>query len=415
MRVYGENAHHDVTWLASDTGTVSQALRYDPWGNPRATVPTGYTPFRFQGSYYDATTDLSWVVTRWYAPTLGRFVSEDTLLGDANDPESRHLLAYAQGEPVASWDADGQAVITDGGGGCGGYGCVASPSGPNRIRQWQAFFNRFPGEARDRNRPKGAPGAWGGAMVNFLSWVVKTGGYAGSMWWREVDRIGEVQPSLTAWKEFDRHHTGEPFRTTRATAGAKKWWKYVTYKSGVPLDYHGGTGEQAWSAHQVGLWEGVAAARKYRGWQPRAEQLVMFKVLANVEFYNLTGRLQDNLLGIATIIADIRRTRPAAQRLVRWLDMSGVPVHERRLRGTGTKPDSATTRAPGLKNQPDPYVISEGPVPGLSTRFSASEGVNNPPRRTRLGKATPASRLAMTKSKIWRGIELKVTFRPDWS
>jgi hypothetical protein len=58
LRIYGTNGHHDVTWLASSTGTVSQALRYDPWGNPRAAVPSGYTPFRFQGAWFDATTSL---------------------------------------------------------------------------------------------------------------------------------------------------------------------------------------------------------------------------------------------------------------------------------------------------------------------------------------------------------------------
>ena len=108
VRIYGENGHHDVTWLASDTGPVSQSLRYDPYGNPRATVPTGYSPFRFQGSYHDATTDLSWVVTRWYAEALGTFISEDSLLGEPIDPPSRHLYAYGQGEPIGRWDPDGR-------------------------------------------------------------------------------------------------------------------------------------------------------------------------------------------------------------------------------------------------------------------------------------------------------------------
>jgi RHS repeat-associated protein len=108
LRIYGSNAHHDTTWLASDTGTVSQSLRYDPWGTPRSTVPTGYSPFRFQGSWHDATTDLAWIVTRWYAPAQGRFVSEDTLLGEPTDPPSRHLYAYGQGEPIGRWDPDGR-------------------------------------------------------------------------------------------------------------------------------------------------------------------------------------------------------------------------------------------------------------------------------------------------------------------
>ena len=74
----GTNAHHDTTWLAQADGTVISSLRYDPWGVPRAAVPQGWTPFRFQGSWHDDTTDLAWVVTRWYAPSMGRFLSEDS-------------------------------------------------------------------------------------------------------------------------------------------------------------------------------------------------------------------------------------------------------------------------------------------------------------------------------------------------
>jgi RHS repeat-associated protein len=110
LRVYGTNGHHDTTWLATSTGSVSQALRYDAWGNPRATVPIGYTPFRFQGSWFDEATEISWVVTRWYAPAMGRFISEDNLLGDPMDPPSRHLYAYAEGEPTGHWDPDGRAL-----------------------------------------------------------------------------------------------------------------------------------------------------------------------------------------------------------------------------------------------------------------------------------------------------------------
>jgi RHS repeat-associated protein len=113
-RTYGTNAHHDVTWLAKDDGTVLQSLRYDPWGTPRSTPPQDYTPFRFQGSWNDQTTDLAWVVTRWYAPSMGRFVSEDSLLGEPREPDSRHLYAYAAGEPVGAWDPDGRCSTYDG-------------------------------------------------------------------------------------------------------------------------------------------------------------------------------------------------------------------------------------------------------------------------------------------------------------
>jgi RHS repeat-associated protein len=108
LRYHGTNAHHDTTWLADSTGAVISSLRYDPWGVPRSAVPAGYTPFRFQGSWHDTSTDLAWVVTRWYAPGLGTFLSEDSLLGEPRDPDSRHLYAYAQGDPIGGWDPDGR-------------------------------------------------------------------------------------------------------------------------------------------------------------------------------------------------------------------------------------------------------------------------------------------------------------------
>lgn len=63
----------------------------------------------FQGSWNDTATGLYWVVTRWYGPAQGRFISEDSLLGEPTNPDSRHRYAYAEGDPVGSWDPTGQA------------------------------------------------------------------------------------------------------------------------------------------------------------------------------------------------------------------------------------------------------------------------------------------------------------------
>ena len=100
---YGTNGHHDVTWTASDSGAVTATLRYDPWGNLTASTGSYLPAFRFQGSFFDPAVELSWVVARWYAPGLGRFISEDSLLGEPIDPPSRHLYAYGQGEPIGRW------------------------------------------------------------------------------------------------------------------------------------------------------------------------------------------------------------------------------------------------------------------------------------------------------------------------
>jgi YD repeat-containing protein len=67
LRLYGTNGHGDVTWTASPAGSVGGTRRYDPFG--ASTSTTGSMPdFRFQGSWADPATTLSWVVSRWYAP-----------------------------------------------------------------------------------------------------------------------------------------------------------------------------------------------------------------------------------------------------------------------------------------------------------------------------------------------------------
>ena len=106
LRVYGVNGHGDVTWTAGSTGSVTGTARYDPWG--AAASVTGSVPdFRFQGSWADGATGLSWAVTRWYAPAQGRFISEDSLLGTPREPDSRHLYAYGAGDPVGRVDPGG--------------------------------------------------------------------------------------------------------------------------------------------------------------------------------------------------------------------------------------------------------------------------------------------------------------------
>jgi RHS repeat-associated protein len=107
QRLYGTNGHHDTTFTTGDAGTVTATLRYDPWGN--VTSSTGPQPdWRFQGSWADTATRLAWSVARWYDPSQGTFISEDTLLGDPASPPSRHLYAYAEGDPVGGWDPGGR-------------------------------------------------------------------------------------------------------------------------------------------------------------------------------------------------------------------------------------------------------------------------------------------------------------------
>jgi RHS repeat-associated protein len=107
QRFYGTNGHHDLTWTADASGAVTATLRSDPFGTPGTATGGPLPEFRFQGSWYDTSSALTWATSRWYAPSLGRFISEDTLLGQTDQPETRHLYAYGAGDPLDKWDPTG--------------------------------------------------------------------------------------------------------------------------------------------------------------------------------------------------------------------------------------------------------------------------------------------------------------------
>jgi RHS repeat-associated protein len=107
QRFYGTNGHRDLTWTAGSTGTVSASLRSDPWGIPGTTTGGTLPDFRFQGSWYDTSSALSWAINRWYAPQLGSFLSEDAVLGATQQPENRHRYAYGAGDAVDRIDTNG--------------------------------------------------------------------------------------------------------------------------------------------------------------------------------------------------------------------------------------------------------------------------------------------------------------------
>lgn len=318
QRFYGSNGHHDVTWTAGPDGAVTGSLRYDPWGTVVASTGGPLPDFRYQGSWADPATDLVWMVTRWYAPSLGRFISEDSLLGTPADPASRQLYAYGEGEPVGRWDPDGRTSISN----CGGLGCTAAPDGAKRLRQFTAFFTRFPGYRYS----VGCYGGWwdacramplarqghGHGMVKFMDWLVTSRRLDRSRWWNTANRE-IVQGALTAW-----FLTDSAVRRPTMGSSTAPWFRYARskYLNG-PNDeagYHGGTLRQAWIAHQKSLWNGVAKAAKYYADEPPAERLVIFKVLVNVNFYFEQHLSLDGLLGPATWFAAYPDRYPASPR-----------------------------------------------------------------------------------------------------
>jgi RHS repeat-associated protein len=108
-----------VTFTLDATGAVSSTAAYDPYGNLVAS--TGSLPLnRWQSSLIDSASGLYYVIARWYSPTLGRFLSDDALAGQAARPQSLNRYAYGTGDPVDFVDPYGRCSSSDFYSGCQG-------------------------------------------------------------------------------------------------------------------------------------------------------------------------------------------------------------------------------------------------------------------------------------------------------
>ncbi len=111
------DAHGDITAIADAAGEVTSRQSYDPWGAQLSgpTVEMGY--LGAQQRRFDPTSGLIQMGARSYSPVLGRFMSEDPVLGHLGIGTSFNRHAYVWDNPLNLYDLDGLDV------------CVPTPFG----------------------------------------------------------------------------------------------------------------------------------------------------------------------------------------------------------------------------------------------------------------------------------------------
>ena len=62
---------------------------------------------QYTGAIYDSVTSLLYLNARFYDPSTGRFISQDTYRGEYEEPNTWHLYAYCSNDPVNYIDSFG--------------------------------------------------------------------------------------------------------------------------------------------------------------------------------------------------------------------------------------------------------------------------------------------------------------------
>ncbi len=106
-RYYHHDALGSVIALSDSAGQSGASYRYDAWGNSRETTGQSDNPFGFTGHEKDDETGLYYFKARFYDPDTGRFIGQDSYLGEGETPPSLHRYLYAYSNPTVWVDLDG--------------------------------------------------------------------------------------------------------------------------------------------------------------------------------------------------------------------------------------------------------------------------------------------------------------------
>jgi RHS repeat-associated protein len=90
---------------------------YDAWGNILTTTGTlaeslgVINPLTYRGYVYDQETGLYYLQSRYYNPTIGRFINADALVATGQGLTGNNMFTYCGNNPVNRYDNDGESWL----------------------------------------------------------------------------------------------------------------------------------------------------------------------------------------------------------------------------------------------------------------------------------------------------------------
>ena len=110
---YLRNAQNDIVKIIDGSGNTVVQYTYDSWGKPISVTGTLAStlgvnqPFRYRGYVYDAETGWYYLQSRYYDPSIGRFISADVYLSTGQGVLGHNAFAYCLNNPVNMSDPTG--------------------------------------------------------------------------------------------------------------------------------------------------------------------------------------------------------------------------------------------------------------------------------------------------------------------
>lgn len=122
------NGHGDIVRVTDVNRNVLNSYEYDIWGNVIVQSETMSNPFKYTGEVLDNESGYYYLRARYYDPSIGRFINEDTYEGDIKNPLSLNLYTYVHNNPLTNVDPTGHYCISADGNNSHGGTCSSSTS-----------------------------------------------------------------------------------------------------------------------------------------------------------------------------------------------------------------------------------------------------------------------------------------------
>ena len=116
---YIKDALGNINYVVDETGSIMVKYSYDEWGVPTKTIvqpscPIGVlNPFMYKSYYFDNDTEMYYLNSRFYHPSLRRFITmDDVNYLDKLNVSNLNLYNYSKNNPIMYYDPSGHFVIT---------------------------------------------------------------------------------------------------------------------------------------------------------------------------------------------------------------------------------------------------------------------------------------------------------------